>query len=166
LEKNMVELQSMNATAFKNLETRAISDYASERVASGDWALEDADLKARIAFDNLLPDGRLTPQQDLWTIVKSETAETVGSVWVQERQHGSKHSAHVLDLYVAAPYRRQGIANEAMLQVEKHMRSRGVEEMTLHVFGRNVAALALYRGLGYQVSEIGMTKNLTGPDRP
>lgn len=161
----MVELRSMNAAEFEDLRTRAITDYASERVASGDWRLEEAHLQARMAFDKLLPEGLLTPQNDLWTIVDSEIAGEVGSVWVQKRQHGAKPSAHVLDLYVAAPYRRRGIAHGAMLQVEKHMRARGLEEITLHVFDRNVAAQALYQGLGYQVSEVGMSKNLTGPDQ-
>ena len=156
----MVELRSMNLAEFDDLQTRAVAEYANERVAAGDWRVEEANHLARLAFNKLLPLGLQTPQNYLWTIVDPGLGRGMGSVWVQKRQRGAIQSAHALDLFVAPPFRRQGVAREAMLRVEDYLRTQDVDEMTLHVFDRNLAALALYEGLGYQANEAGMVKRI------
>jgi len=156
----MVELKAMDPHAFTAFKKRVIHQYAYERVRIGDWSPEDADLRARRTFDNLLPEGAKTPGHYLWRIVDTRSAQEVGSMWVQCRQRGTKRSGHLLDLFIEPPFRRKGYARQAMQQLEAHLQAQGIEEITLHVFEHNVAARALYQLLGFHVDEDGMTKTI------
>jgi ribosomal protein S18 acetylase RimI-like enzyme len=70
----------------------------------------------------------------------------------------------IYDLFVAEPYRRKGIAEQAMLQLEKEDLRLGVGSLALHVFGYNTAARSLYERLGYETTNINMRKALNvGP---
>lgn len=155
---------TMNAAEFARFEARVISDYARARVNAGDWDKASADQCARTMFEQRLPQGLLTPKSSLWTISHAETQRVVGSVWIQRRQRGGKHSAHILDLYIEENARGAGIGRATMQLVETMLRNEGIEEITLNVFADNHAALALYRTLGFEAIELGMLKRL-GPQR-
>ncbi len=156
----MVELREMRQGEFDAFRSRAITDYAIERVETGEWPTQDAHRRARIDFEKLLPGGLGTPLHQLCTIFDTDLCRGGGSAWVQLRHLGGKPIAHVLDLYVAEPYRRKGYARSTMLLLERQLQAQGGQEMTLHVFDRNLAAQVLYQSLGYQANESGMAKNI------
>jgi GNAT superfamily N-acetyltransferase len=56
----------------------------------------------------------------------------------------------VEELYVVPEARRTGIARELLARVRDQARSRGVRSIELEVVPTQSAALALYRGLGFQ----------------
>ena len=47
-----------------------------------------------------------------------------------------------------------------MLALEEEARRFGLTALALHVFGHNTAARALYEGIGYQITNINMRKDL------
>ncbi|HSK22031.1 MAG TPA: ribosomal protein S18-alanine N-acetyltransferase [Egicoccus sp.] len=59
--------------------------------------------------------------------------------------------AHVLDIAVAEPHRRQGIGRTLMDTLLDRVCERGATGVTLEVRRSNTAALALYRRLGFAV---------------
>ena len=64
--------------------------------------------------------------------------------------HPTGRRAHIMNVYVAEGYRRQGIGKRLMLALHEEARSRGVTEITLDATdeGRK-----LYENLGYQGSD-------------
>jgi len=57
---------------------------------------------------------------------------------------------HIVTVDVAPAYRRKGIAEKLLREVESALRVRGVKECLLEVRESNVAALSLYQKLGYE----------------
>jgi ribosomal-protein-alanine acetyltransferase len=57
---------------------------------------------------------------------------------------------HILTVDIAPAYRRKGIAQKLLHEVETILRDRGIKECRLEVRENNVAALNLYQKLGYK----------------
>ena len=56
----------------------------------------------------------------------------------------------VRDLYVAEPYRRQGVAAALLTRVREEAAAAGALRVSLSTESGNVAALAVYEGLGFE----------------
>lgn len=67
---------------------------------------------------------------------------------------------HVLTIEVLPTYRRSGVGKALLDEVENIFRQKGVKSLTLEVREDNVAAIGLYRKLGYEV--VGQLKNYYG----
>ena len=48
-----------------------------------------------------------------------------------------------------------------MLLLEEELRERGIPRIGLNVFGRNAVARHLYESVGYQISSIQMSKDIS-----
>ena len=59
-------------------------------------------------------------------------------------------SAHLEVLVVANGAEGRGLGKQLMASAEQQARNRGAGSITLHVFGNNVRARALYQQLGYE----------------
>jgi len=57
---------------------------------------------------------------------------------------------HILTVDIAPAYRRKGIAQKLLHEVETILREKGIKECRLEVRENNVAALNLYQKLGYK----------------
>ena len=57
---------------------------------------------------------------------------------------------HILTVDIAPAYRRQGIAQKLLQEIETVFREKGIKECRLEVREDNVAALNLYQKLGYK----------------
>jgi ribosomal-protein-alanine acetyltransferase len=57
---------------------------------------------------------------------------------------------HILTVDIAPAYRRQGIAQKLLQEIETIFREKGIKECRLEVREDNVAALNLYQKLGYK----------------
>lgn len=64
--------------------------------------------------------------------------------------HPTGHRAHIMNVYVAEGYRRQGIGRQLMLALHAEAASRGVTEITLDATD---AGRKLYEAIGYQASD-------------
>jgi ribosomal-protein-alanine acetyltransferase len=67
---------------------------------------------------------------------------------------------HILTIDVAPAYRRKGIAQQLLQEIETILRERGINECRLEVRENNTAALNLYQKLGY--TEIGKLEKYYG----
>ena len=72
----------------------------------------------------------------------------------------NKPVGHIMTIDIALPYRRQGIAQRLMLEVEGIFRQKNVGEIHLEVREGNLAALSLYEKVGYR--KISMLENYYG----
>jgi RimJ/RimL family protein N-acetyltransferase len=83
-------------------------------------------------------------------LVADLEGEIAGRLSIARDLHPSSPHVADLGLMVAASHRRRGIGTALLIHAEEWAREGGVTKLELHVFPHNVAALALYRKLGYE----------------
>jgi RimJ/RimL family protein N-acetyltransferase len=159
----MTDLVPMTPAEFEPFFERLVVEYAADKVRSGNWTSEESVRRSREDCQALLPKGTATPGQHLYRILDTETGEKVGIVWLAEDGRKSPPIGFIYDLEVEAPYRRRGYATQAMLALEVKARELGLATISLHVFGFNHEARALYAKLGYEITNINMSKSLKAP---
>lgn len=155
----MTQLVPMAADDFKAFVDWSIIDYANEKVLAGNWTAAEALDRSRVEFAKLLPEGLATPRQHLYTISDESTGDKVGVIWFEEAGF-AVDTAWLLQLVIWESYRRRGYGEAAMRLLEDQVRQVGLRRIGLHVFGHNAAAQALYRKVGYEVTNINMAKNV------
>ncbi len=157
----MTTLVPMTDAEFAAWREAAIPNYARDKVASGQWRESESLAKSRAAMEALLPAGIATPFQHLWTIRDGAHAHSVGTLWVAEQQGATGRIAYVFDLMIEPTYRRRGHARRAFEALEQKVRELQLDGISLHVFGHNAAARALYDSLGYAPTNIMLFKPIT-----
>src|SRR5207244_3310078 len=70
--------------------------------------------------------------------------------------------AELSDLFVARPYRRQGVGRRLLEFVETRARERGADRLVLTTGLKNVDAGRFYRALGFEDHALAMKKSLGG----
>ncbi len=153
-------LRAMSEAAYARFRDEAVASYAKENVAAGRWPAEGALERSGQSYEQLLPQGRATPGQHLFTLHDPAAGVDVGSLWLAVVEHGGGRSGYLYDLLVFPAFRRQGHARAAFAALEAMARDWGLTELGLHVFAHNLAAQALYRSLGYQTTGLQMRKPL------
>lgn len=73
--------------------------------------------------------------------------------------------AEISELFVSAPYRRQGIGRALMTELEALARAAGASSIAVLTAPDNDTAVALYRTMGFEAFSIALQKWLT-EDRP
>jgi ribosomal protein S18 acetylase RimI-like enzyme len=135
----------------------AMVGYAEDMIGSGVDS-ETAHAKSARDFPTFLPNGLATEGQLLYTVVADGGA--VGVLWLTERDVDMGRSLFILDVQIDEEQRGRGLGRAAMLLVEEEARRRGLERVTLNVFGGNDVARNLYRSLGYRETAVYMMKRV------
>ncbi len=109
-------------------------------------------------------DGALTHPEPDQTVLVAETAalERMGFVHLHAATdfHTGERHGHVSDVVVVAAAEGRGVGAALMAAAEDWARARGFRLLTLHVFGGNARARALYERLGYRLDVVKMIKTL------
>jgi ribosomal-protein-alanine acetyltransferase len=80
----------------------------------------------------------------------------IGMVYIERRSL----TGHILTIDVSPTYHRKGIAQNLLQEIEKIFKGKGVRACQLEVREDNIAALSLYRKLGYK--KVARLKNYYG----
>lgn len=155
----MIRLDRMTEAEFDAFLGNAIRDYAKDKVDAGNWDPAEALQKSEAEFHDLLPDGTASKNQHLFTI-KNEDGEGVGMIWFAVTDTKPRPSAFVYDFVIEEKFRRRGYATQALAAIEEEVSALGIDTISLHVFGHNAGARALYEKTGYEITNINMTKKL------
>ena len=156
----MVQLLPMGENDLQAYLAETTPAFAEDKIKSGNWSDEEALEKSRQSFEKLLPAGVNSPGQHLNNIVDTELALTVGMLWFGMLEDLSHPFAFIYELHVFEEYQRRGYGKQAMLALEGEVKKLGLDRISLHVFGHNQAAQALYEQLGYEITNINMSKKL------
>lgn len=70
--------------------------------------------------------------------------------------------AHLTDLYVVRGARGRGVGTKLIEEVERRVRERDIEHLSLNVLVTNTRARKLYERLGFESHELFMIKSLGG----
>lgn len=140
-----------------------IPEYAADKVATGHWPADTAVELSRKEYADLLPSGRQTEDNHLYTVVNAE-GMPLGTLWFAAKDRAGSRVAYVYDITIVAAHRRQGHAVRAFQALEQEVARLGLSGIALHVFGHNHAAQALYVKLGYVATNINMFKPVLRAD--
>ncbi|HXN92242.1 MAG TPA: GNAT family N-acetyltransferase [Candidatus Sulfotelmatobacter sp.] len=154
-----INLEPMTQEQYEAWLPGEVADYAHEHVLTGRWSEAEALQLSRDEHEKLLPQGLATPDNHLWSIVRSSDREPVGMLWMGV-VHKPSRRAFIYNIEIYPQFRRHGYAMQAMLRLEEEARGLGLDAIGLHVFGHNTAARPLYEKLGYVPTNINMTKGL------
>lgn len=158
---SMVKLEYLDDADFDAYLKAGIENYANEKIAAGTWTKEGSLEKARAAYARLLPDGRKTKDQHLFSIIDEATSQKVGIVWLGVNLHSEDVSgAFIWDIIVFPEFRGRGYGKGAMIALDAKARELGESKITLHVFGHNTTAIQLYGKVGYTATDLIMSKDL------
>lgn len=149
----------MGRERFDALVEELIPGYADDHVKAGTWAREEAVVRAREEFGQLLPNGLDTPDHYFRTIAADDGTD-VGDLWYHRRAQGNRAELFVYWIGIDERHRRHGYAAAALSLLETEARRLGADRIALHVFGANAGARALYERLGYAPTNILMAKEL------
>jgi len=135
----VIDLRAMTQLEFDEYRLHALETLTAEFATAHGTESEEARREAELCFEFLIPEGRLpAPDQHPYTILRDE--KPVGVVWFGIRRDRPTPEAYVLDLWVEPPWRRTGIATEAMRKVESLVEELGINRVGLNVFEHNTAA--------------------------
>ncbi|HEY2494623.1 MAG TPA: GNAT family N-acetyltransferase [Paenibacillus sp.] len=156
----MVTLIPMNEQEYEIFVARSIVDYADDKVKAGTWASDEAQQLSVDSFKRLLPEGRNTPTEYLYSVVDTSKNTNVGALWIHISEGPLGRSAFIYDILVYESFQGQGYGTLTMSVLDEEARKLQVDRISLHVFGHNKIAFALYQKMGYEITDISMTKML------
>ena len=142
---------------------RLVSEYAAEHVHAGNWNEEEAEARAAVQTDELLPEGIRTPGV-LWLVAETAQGEPIGHVWVGPQPRPGAEGAWIYSIEIDPAQRGKGYGRALLDAAEKEAARHGFAAIGLNVFGPNTVARNLYESAGYEVSSLQMRKELRPPD--
>jgi RimJ/RimL family protein N-acetyltransferase len=158
-----VQLVPMTEQGFARYLERAVETYAEEKSRAGNWHPSEALEKAEGDFHALLPDGVATTGQHLF-ILELFTLEAggtpIGMIWFAEAPSGGRQTAFIYNFWIEEGERSKGYGRAALEAFEDKVTELGLQEISLHVFAHNHAAIAIYERAGYMVTNLNMSKTL------
>ena|SRR5205085_5048057 len=160
----MMRLIPMREDEFRIWLDNAIHEYADEKVRAGNWTPDDALEQSKQTYRELLPEGLSSKHQYLFSIQDDAIAQNVGMIWFALSDHGTRPSAFIYDFLIFEQFRRHGYGTQALRELEGEVKHLGLDTISLHVFGHNLPARALYEKMGYVVTNINMSKPLNACD--
>lgn len=156
----MVKLVPMSADEFTAYLAKAVAGYAEEHVKAGNWSADEALQKSEKEFHGLLPDGVASKDNYLYIITDAESGAKVGILWIARMERKPAPFAFVYDVEIDEAYRRMGYGSQAFSALEDKVKSLGLNEIRLHVFGHSHGARAMYEKLGFVATNIQMSKKI------
>ena len=157
----MVRLVPMTAEEFADYWKQSVTEYAEEHVQAGNWHPAEALQNAERQYRHLLPEGLATKSQFLYTIMDGETGDPVGILWFALVDKSLHPYAFIYDFWIKEAQRRKGYATQALSVLEEKVHQMGLNEIKLHAFAHNQAAIALYQKTGFVITDINMSKKLS-----
>jgi ribosomal protein S18 acetylase RimI-like enzyme len=138
----------------------SIPAYARDKVDAGQWNEAESLAKSRAEVDEQLPQGMATPDHHFYAIRDAAETQSVGVLWIAAQTRGERRIAYVFDVWIRPAHRRGGHARRAFAALEDRVRELGLSGVSLHVFGHNAAARALYASLGYEPTNLILFKDV------
>jgi ribosomal protein S18 acetylase RimI-like enzyme len=152
-----VELRKMTTEEYEAWLPDAIAGYAAQHAEAGSRPADRSLEMAEREFAEHLPDGLETEQHHL--LVATSDGTRGGILWLKIPP-SDQGAAFVFDVEVEPDLRGKGFGRATMLAAESYVRGHGSSQLRLHVFGGITAARSLYESLGFETTNVMMTKAL------
>lgn len=156
-----MKLINLSEKDFSEYLETAIADFAEDKVNAGNFPAEKALELSRESYEKLLPDGVNTKDHLLFSIFDEENEEKLGIIWIKLNYEKGNRNIWIYDFIIFEKYRRQGFGEKSLELLEEKAKELGFNKISLHVFGHNKGAISLYQKVGFQTTNINMSKILT-----
>ena len=157
----MVRLVPMNETEFQAYLDLVLPAYAQDHARAGNFSAENALELAKLQVQQILPDGLATQNHYFFNIEDETLANGVGVLWFAVQNRGNGPIAFVYDVRVYEESQRRGYGTQAFQILEEKAREMGLTTISLHVFGHNHPARAMYKKLDYVETDVMMSKTIS-----
>jgi ribosomal protein S18 acetylase RimI-like enzyme len=155
----MIKLIPMNEKDFQKYLEWSVKNYADEKIKSGNWSPNVAMERSEQELKRLLPNGLQTTNNYLFSAMEGKA--NVGMIWIAKRSDdGVNDFIWIYDIVVDPEERGKGYGYEIMKALETKAKELQVSTVKLHVFGHNTTAIALYKKMGYSITNMVMEKRL------
>lgn len=151
-------LKEMTATDYDKYISFAIEDYAQDKITAGTWNEDEAVHLASKSFNKLLPDGKDTQNEYLYSIEDDSLDRKIGFLWVHLNEAPYVSKLFIYDFIIFKEYRNLGYGKQAIACLAEKAKEMNVSQIDLHVFAHNKGAIHLYEQTGFNATDISMTK--------
>jgi ribosomal protein S18 acetylase RimI-like enzyme len=143
----MLRLQPMPHTDFEDFRATSLENYAKALSRNLRISFRRAGQMAVEELKNILPRGYFSDDHYFYNLVADIDEREVGKLWYYINR--KLKSAFLYDLMIFDEFQRQGYGKEALLEMEKELKKKGIVVIRLNVFNDNRAARKLYSEQGY-----------------
>jgi GNAT superfamily N-acetyltransferase len=145
----------MEEKEFNIIKGRIISDYAKEKVSVGHWQKDEAIELSKETFDKILKNGVDTDNHYIMTVYEDEEKK-IGFVWFNI----FKETVFLNDLCIYDDFKGKGYEIQFVEALENRVAELGAKKINLHSFGYKEGEIAIYSKMGYEITDIYMTKKI------
>lgn len=152
----MLKIQPMTEEELLNFKAWLIEDYAGAISINTHLPMDEA----RLSSIKDIEQGLASPTQLLYNIVLYTEGEQshLGSLWIDVDSQRKRCFINEIVLY--PEFRGQGWGQKTLELLETMLKAQGISRISLNVFTNNSIAQALYRKMGYEVTNMRMQKIL------
>ncbi|WP_407311880.1 GNAT family N-acetyltransferase [Desulfosporosinus sp. SB140] len=154
----MVRFEKMTKRDFNDYLPNAIAKYAKEKAKAGTWLEKEAHKLSKESFETLLPNGVNTENHYLFSIIEPRKEIKIGYLWFQCSESLVAKTAFINDFYIFEEFRDKGYGTQSMEALDAVVRKLQINKITLHVFSHNKRAIALYKKIGFEDTDLIMAK--------
>ncbi|TMU87475.1 N-acetyltransferase [Bacillus sp. BHET2] len=154
----MILLQPMKEHEYTLWLKDSMKEYAEEKTKAGNFQKETSLEQAELEFKKLLPDGLNSENHYLFTLLSDKNQDEIGNLWINVTE--DKKELFIYDIKIHPNQRGKGFGKEAMRSLELFAKGKNISKMSLHVFGHNKIALSLYEKVGYEITNVLMSKSI------
>ncbi|MFT8324079.1 GNAT family N-acetyltransferase [Oenococcus sicerae] len=152
-----MKLTLITETDYESFVSRAINEYAQDKIDAGSWDAKSANQKAQAEFKQLLPEGLKSRGNYIYSILDDDTK--VGIIWIAKLA-SNPGMAFIYDFRIFDAFQNKGLGTEALTLAAKQAKALGFKTLGLHVFGSNARAIHVYEKSAFQITDINMQKTL------
>ncbi len=149
-----MKLIKMTQAEFDIIKGRMIKDYAEDKIRVGHWQEEDAIELAKETLDNILRDGVDT--KDHYLLVVCEGTDKIGFVWF----NSFKNTIYVNNYLIYDEHKGRDYELRMVELLDEKAKEIGSTQINLHSFGYHEEAIAMYRKMGYEITDVYMSKKV------
>ncbi|MGM0217173.1 GNAT family N-acetyltransferase [Enterococcus sp. AZ126] len=154
-----IVLKEMDVSDYEKYLSFAIEDYAKDKVTAGTWNEEEAICLATKSFNELLPEGKDTKNDYLYSIENSLDTK-IGFLWVHLNRTPYASKLFIYDFIIFEAFRNLGYGKQTLTCLDEKAKEMHVSQIDLHVFAHNKGAIHLYEQTGFVATDISMSKQI------
>ncbi|MGX7139067.1 GNAT family N-acetyltransferase [Enterococcus silesiacus] len=155
-----ITLEKMTITDCNNYLSFAIKDYAKDKIMAGTWNEDEAIQLAAKSFNELLPEGKDTKYEYLYSIKEDLLDKSVGFLWVHLNKTPYDSKLFIYDFIIFEEFRNVGYGRQTIACLTENAKGINVSQIDLHVFAHNKGAIHLYEQTGFKATDISMSKQI------
>ncbi len=154
-----MQMSAMDPNDFAVFKERSIANLTIQFAEDFVENLECSVLRAQQKFNAHLPLGLQTPGHYFY-LLKNDQLVSNGYLWFGEREEHLRKKIFIYDILVEENFRGKGLGKWMLNWLEIETKKKDLQEITLHVLGYNHVARELYESMGFEATNIYMSKKV------